>query len=89
LTAFAANGHLAYYAALFISLHFPCWRYRTHSRQPCFHTASQTHTKLQEFSPGRWTALSSTRTANYNQTTRCHSPEYGNFPTPCLCCMDD
>ena len=38
----------------------------------------------QEFSPGRWTVLSSTRTVNYNQATRCHSPKYGNVPTPRL-----
>jgi len=44
--------------------------------------------KFQEFSTGRWKALSSTRTVNYNQATRCHIPEYGNVPKPRLCCMD-
>jgi len=62
----------------------PSWQARTRCRQSCSCTTIKPHAKLQEFTPERWTALPSTRSVNYNQATRCHSPEYRNVPTPCL-----
>jgi hypothetical protein len=89
LTVFATDGRLH----TTLSCSFPCCSPCCQGLNP-LSTALPPHRtitalKLQEFSPGRWIAISYRRTVNYNQATRCHNPQYGNVPTPWLCYTDD
>ena len=89
LTALAANYLIVYCSVLFFSSHFS-FSSALPDRPNSLVAGLLPHSTITSkqiagiFFPGMWRALSSTRSLNYNQSTRSDNPEYSNFPTPGL-----